>query len=261
VVARRAVRLAAVACAALLVATARAEGDEPVFLARVVVESVEGLAADGPLRVTLELNEPGVSKVASLREWLPGAAASGERVSFLLEGRAPVSKRRPAAAQRGATFLVDFDQPSAEAFRGEVARQRRGDGDLARLVDRWIERKTMSRGIDLASRVAAHREGDCSEHAVLLAAAARLAGRAARVVQGIALVPVEGRLRGFGHAWTEIHDGRAWRTVDATMLPEGVRYLPLGAFLDEGPGYLGAAWQMLSPIDVRRVLLEPAPQR
>lgn len=114
-------------------------------------------------------------------------------------------------------------------------------------------------GIDVASRVAAHREGDCSEHAVLLAAAARLAGRAARVVFGVALVPVEGRLRGFGHAWAEIHDGRAWRTVDATPLPPGVRYLPLAALSDEGPGYLGAVWAALSPIDVRRIRLEPAP--
>lgn len=250
------------ACAALLAGAARPEEPPPVFLGALDVESAAGLAAGAPLRATLELNEPGVSKVGSLREWFPGAAAAGGRVVAVLEGSAPSSARRPSAAHRRATFLVDFDRPEAAPFRAELARNRSAsDEDLARLVDRWIERKSMSRGIDVASRVAERREGDCSEHAVLLAAAARLAGRAARVVIGIALVPVDGRLRAFGHAWTEIHDGRRWRTLDATPLPAGVRYLPLGTFADEGPGYLGAAWAALSPLDVRRVVLEPAAGR
>ena len=124
-------------------------------------------------------------------------------------------------------------------------------------MDGWIARKNLTRGIDSAARVAARREGDCSEHAVLLAAAARLAGRASRVVVGVALVEVGGQLRGFGHAWTEIHDGRAWHTVDATMLPAGVRYLPLAALADEGPGYVGSAWAVLTPLDVRRIALAP----
>jgi hypothetical protein len=240
-------RCALAACAALAVQAARAGEPPAVFLGLVEVESAAGLAADGPLRATLELHPAGSAKAASLREWFPRAGAGGERAVLVLEGRAPV---------------VDYDRPVAAPFREELARRRApSDEDLARLVDRWVERKSMSRGIDPASRVAARREGDCSEHAVLLAAAARLAGRAARVVLGIALVPVDGRLRGFGHAWTEIHDGRAWRTVDATALPVGVRYLPLGTLADEGPGYLGAAWGVLSPLDVRRVVLEPAPAR
>jgi hypothetical protein len=83
-------------------------------------------------------------------------------------------------------------------------------------------------------------------------------GRAARVVFGAALVPLDGKLRAFGHAWTEIHDGRAWRTVDASPLPPGARYLPMGTVADEGPGYTVAAWEMLSPVDVRALALAPA---
>jgi transglutaminase-like putative cysteine protease len=252
----------AVLCAALLAGPARAEEPPSVLLGRIEVAGAEGIAPGAPLRATLELNDARPAKVASVREWFPRAAASGERVALVLEGRAPASARRPSPAQRGATFLVDFDRPDAAPFREEVARTRGAPNEeLARLVDRWIDRKSMSRGIDPASRVAVRREGDCTEHAVLLAAAARLAGRAARVVLGIALVPVDGRLAGFGHAWTEIHDGAAWRTFDATPLPPGVRYLPLGTFADEGPGYLAAAWAALSPLDVRRVVLEAAPPR
>jgi transglutaminase-like putative cysteine protease len=255
-------RLGALALA--LAAGAAARGEEPpsILLAVLEVESAAGLALDAPLRATVELNAPGVPKAASLRDWFPRARVVDGKVTLDLPGRAPAAPSRPTSAQRGPSFLVDYDRPEAAAFR-EALRQQLGpspgDDALARFVDAWIEHKSMSRGIDAAARVAARREGDCTEHAVLLAAAARLAGRAARVALGIALVPVDGRLRGFGHAWTEIHDGRGWRTVDATALPAGVRYLPLGTFADEGPGYLGAAWAVLSPLDVRRVVLEPAP--
>jgi len=250
------------ACAALALAPAAGRGESPaaILLGVLDVESAPGLATDAPLRAVLELNPAGVSKLGSLREWFPAARATDGRVAVILAGRAPTAASAPRDADRRESFLVDFDRPEAAPFREDLARrQAPSDEDLARFVNAWIERKTMTRGIDVASRVAAHREGDCSEHAVLLAAAARLAGRPARVIFGLVLVPVEGRLRGFGHAWTEIHDGRAWRTVDATPLPPGVRYLPLGAIPDEGPGYLGAAWAVLSPIDVRRIVLEPAP--
>jgi hypothetical protein len=72
-----------------------------------------------------------------------------------------------------------------------------------------------------------------------------------------------------GHAWTEIHDGTAWRLADAAVLPEDrVLHLPLGVLEDEGPGYLLAMLGSLSPLDdVRRIevcggpaaLIPPAP--
>lgn len=182
-------------------------------------------------------------------------------MALVLDGRAPAAGARASKALRRATFLVDFDRPEVSALGPEIARRfgaRPSDDDLARFVDGWIERKSLRELVDVASIVAARREGDCTEHAVLLAAVARLHGRAARVVTGVALVPVDGALRAFGHAWTEIHDGRAWRTLDASPLPAGVRYLPLAAFVDEGPGYTFGALQRLSPVDVRHVLLEPA---
>ena len=257
----RARHLAALAAAAVAAGSAaRADDPAAILLGVLPVEAAPGLAADAPLRVTLELNNPGLQKLASLREWFPAARADGDRVTVELPGRAPPATSPPAAAQRGPTFLVDYDRPGAAAFREAVALLGAAPADaaLTALVDRWIERKTMTRGIDSAARVAAHREGDCTEHAVLLAAAARLAGRPARVVIGVALVELDGALRGFGHAWTEIHDGAAWRVADAAGLPAGVRYLPLGAMTDEGPGYVGAAWSALSPVDVRKVSVAAA---
>jgi transglutaminase-like putative cysteine protease len=252
--------LLALALAAALPAAA----DDPaaILLGALVVEAPPALAPGGPLRVTLELNPAGLEKVATLRDWFPGAQAVDGRVTVALAPRAHAAAAPVEPAQRGPTFLVDYDRPEARAFRDAVGAlgPRPSDQALARLVDGWIVRKNLTRGIDSAARVAARREGDCTEHAVLLAAAARLAGRAARVVVGIALAaPDGGALRGYGHAWTEIHDGTGWRAVDATPLLPDVRYLPLGALADEGPGYLGAAWAVLSPLDVRRVIVAPAP--
>jgi transglutaminase-like putative cysteine protease len=259
---RRLVPLLALVALAAAPRSARPDGAPPVFLEVLDLESAPGVAPDGPLRATLELHPSGAGKEKALREWFPGAHLGEGRVSVILAGRAPEARRRRSAAHRSASFLVDFDGPAFAAIREELLR-RHGPApaadDLARFVDAWIDRKSSSRGIDVASTVATRREGDCTEHAVLLAALARLVGRDARVVIGIALVPVDGALRGFGHAWAEIHDGRGWRTVDATPLPPGVRYLPLAALGDEGPGYLGGAWAALSPIHVRRVALAPAP--
>jgi transglutaminase-like putative cysteine protease len=248
---------------AALALAAPAAGDDPggILLGALAVEAPPGLAPGGPLRVTLELNPAGAEKVATLRDWFPAARVVDGRVTVALAGRGPAAAAPVVPAQRGPTFLVDYDRPEAAAFRAAVEALGASPSDevLARLVNGWIERKNLTRGIDSAARVAARREGDCTEHAVLLAAAARLAGRPARVVFGIALAAPDGALRGYGHAWTEIHDGAGWRSVDATPLPPGVRYLPLAALVDEGPGFLGGAWAVLSPLDVRRVVVAAGP--
>ena len=240
----------------------RAEDSIAVLLALLPVEAPAQLAADGPLRVRLELTGPGAAKAGTLRGWFPAAALDAGAATVDLAGRAPAAAAEPpSAAERGPSFFVDYDQPAAAPFRAAVAGlgAAPSDDDLRRLVDGWIVKKNMTRGLDPASRVARRREGDCSEHAVLLGAAARLAGRPSRIVLGVALVPVEGRLLAFGHAWAELHDGTAWRLADATPLPAGVRYVPLSVLADEGPGYTAAAWAGLSPLDVRRIVLAPAP--
>jgi hypothetical protein len=65
-----------------------------------------------------------------------------------------------------------------------------------------------------------------------------------------------------GHAWAEIHDGGRWQIADAAALniPAPLRYLPLAALTDEGPGFDGAAWQLLTPLDVKSIVLSAAPR-
>jgi transglutaminase-like putative cysteine protease len=113
----------------------------------------------------------------------------------------------------------------------------------------------MARGWDLASVVARSGAGDCTEHAVLLAALARSVGRPARVVVGVLLAVTGDGVAAFGHAWAEIHDGKVWQVVDATPVAEQgrVRYLPLFALEDESAGYAMALATATQAVWVREI--------
>jgi len=151
----------------------------------------------------------------------------------------------PAPAHLAATFVIDYDEPSVAKLVGKL-RERHGSrpslDELVRFVDAAIVNKSFRRNFDLASQVASSGEGDCTEHAVLLAALSRATERPARVVMGIMLVETGERVLAFGHAWAEMHDGSGWRIADATrpelQLPSArPRYVPMMALDNEGPGY------------------------
>ncbi len=87
-----------------------------------------------------------------------------------------------------------------------------------KLVFQRIKKKNFSQAIASAADVAEHLEGDCTEHAVLLAAICRAKGIPARVAIG--LVHFE---HGFGyHMWTEVWIGERWVPLDATLGRGGI---------------------------------------
>lgn len=91
---------------------------------------------------------------------------------------------------------------------------------LRRFVTKYVRDKSLDVGFATASEVARTRQGDCSEHAVLLAALARAAGLPARGVSGIVQVPsiIDGDGGAFGyHMWTQVHIGGQWVDIDAAM--------------------------------------------
>lgn len=90
---------------------------------------------------------------------------------------------------------------------------------LRKFVTDYVTTKSLNIGFATASEVARTREGDCSEHGVLLAALGRINGIPSRVAVGLAYVPIFGRQDDiFGyHMWTQFHlDGR-WIDVDAAL--------------------------------------------
>ncbi|MHC4889255.1 MAG: transglutaminase-like domain-containing protein [Planctomycetota bacterium] len=89
-------------------------------------------------------------------------------------------------------------------------------------VGKYIKNKDLSVGYASAAEVAASRQGDCSEHAVLAAAMCRAVGIPAQMVVGIAYVDDFAGRQGFGgHAWTQAYVAGKWVGLDAAFKGTG----------------------------------------
>ena len=107
---------------------------------------------------------------------------------------------------------------AGRAAHGEKNPYRLAD-KLRRFVTDYVKTKSLNIGFATASEVCRTREGDCSEHGVLLAALGRLHGLPSRVAVGLAYVPLFGGKDDiFGyHLWTQFYiDGR-WVDFDAAL--------------------------------------------
>ena len=102
-------------------------------------------------------------------------------------------------------------------------------------VSEYIENRNLSIGYASAVEVAASRQGDCSEFAVLTAAMCRAVGIPAQVVSGAVYVQDwSGFDEGFGgHTWVQAYVGGKWLGLDATF--KGVGH---GGY---GPGHIALA--------------------
>ncbi len=91
--------------------------------------------------------------------------------------------------------------------------------NLRRFVTDYITTKSLNVGFATASEVCRTREGDCSEHGVLLAALGRINGLPSRVVAGMAYVPFFGKQDDiFGyHLWTQFWIDGEWLDYDAAL--------------------------------------------
>lgn len=90
---------------------------------------------------------------------------------------------------------------------------------LRKFVGGYVSTKNLNVGFASASEVCRTREGDCTEHGILLAALGRLNGLPSRVVVGLAYVQsFGGQSDVFGyHMWTQFYiDGR-WIDFDAAL--------------------------------------------
>jgi hypothetical protein len=86
----------------------------------------------------------------------------------------------------------------------------------------YIENRSLSVGYASAAEVAASRQGDCSEFAVLTAAMCRAVGIPAQVVAGVAYVDDFLGNRGFGgHAWAQAYIGGKWMGLEPLSKVQG----------------------------------------
>jgi transglutaminase-like putative cysteine protease len=233
-------RLATVGIAALLVggACAAADGSAPLTPLHIIPtdnQTTEPIPVHAPIRVQLfGPDMPALAGVLGVQ--LPAGDAPLEYVM----DRYPQLRTADTRSWLEATFVIDYDEPDFEPLRKEL--EARGSklsrAQLVEYVDRLIA-KDDTRDWDLASVVARRRVGDCSEHAVLTAALARMQGTPARVALGVALVSQQQNHAAFGHAWAELLEDGQWKVADAALhgVKAEVRYVPIGLMEDEGMGY------------------------
>jgi len=156
-----------------------------------------------------------------------------------LAGGKMILKVEPVAAPAGAKFpyrgkdaaILEAMEPTRYLQSDneqviDLARRAVGDSkdaaEAARKIEAfvagYIENRSLSVGYASAAEVAASRQGDCSEFAVLTAAMCRAVGIPAQVVAGVAYVDDFLGQRGFGgHAWTQAYIGGKWVGLDASF--------------------------------------------
>jgi hypothetical protein len=92
--------------------------------------------------------------------------------------------------------------------------------ELEKFVDNAVRSKNFSTAFATAAEVARSLEGDCTEHAVLLAALCRARKIPARVAFGLVYYPPE---KGFAyHMWDEVWIRDRWIPLDPTLGRGGV---------------------------------------
>ncbi len=153
----------------------------------------------------------------------------GSEVTVTVGGTTPATPEEVQDPRYlASTAIVDAGDPAVQALASRALLDAtltddspaasRAEGMRA-FVDRFIDKKNLASAFASASSVATTRSGDCSEHAVLLAALLRSQGIPARLASGLVYADEFAGKRGVfaWHMWTQaLIDGR-WLDFDATL--------------------------------------------
>jgi len=129
----------------------------------------------------------------------------------------------PRPSNRTASRWLESDHPDVIALARSAAAGATDDDTRMRALERrvreHISNKSLRIGYASALETLRSREGDCTEHAVLLAALGRALGIPTRVVSGLAYAPAfSGRPNVFvPHAWAQAWVGDRWESFDAAL--------------------------------------------
>ncbi|HUT31003.1 MAG TPA: transglutaminase-like domain-containing protein [Sedimentisphaerales bacterium] len=176
----------------------------------------------------------------------PVAAPAGARFPYKGKDPAILEAMKP-------TRFVQSDNKEIIRLARQAVGGTRDAGEAAKKIEAfvagYVENKSLSVGYASAAEVAASRQGDCSEFAVLTAALCRAVGIPAQVVVGVAYVNWDPMMRRIinpqgadtanaehvfgGHAWVQACVGDKWVGLDAAFKSAG-----LGGY---DPGHIALA--------------------
>ena len=161
----------------------------------------------GPLQQVKKINEKQVEVLVQSDELVEGEELPGE-------------KRKEYLASN--PYLDSEDlliQNLAKEARGQEKEPEAIAGRLSSFVHNYISSKNFAVGFASASEVARKREGDCTEHSVLLAALGRASQIPSRVVTGLVYAPsFEGKRHVLVyHMWTQFYLQGKWVNYDSAL--------------------------------------------
>ena len=179
-----------------------------------------------------------------------------ERVVTIRRDAQARTDERPVAADFKPNDWLQSDAPDivrlARAAVGDASAPLERMNRVEKFVRGYIRNKTLDVGYASALEVAHKPEGDCTEHALLVAALGRALGIATRVVDGLAYAPgFAGKDQVFvPHAWAQAFvDGR-WRSFDAALPGFDAGHIAL-AVGDGDPWKFYAGLDLLGRIELR----------
>jgi transglutaminase-like putative cysteine protease len=212
---------------------------EIVYLAELSSGSIEGVFPVGTSQLVRKLDERRAEvRVRAIRPVGPQKSSTAPEL--------PMAADPPTEDDRLANGLVQADDPAVVALAKSVAADETDSWRVAialeSLVRRHVQPRQFSQAMASAAEVARSGEGDCTEHAVLLAAVCRARGLATRVAIGLVYAD---SLGGFAyHMWNEVWVDGQWIPLDATLARQGI-----------GAGHLKLASSSLRGADAFAALL------
>jgi len=165
-------------------------------------------------------------------------------------------EKKPDQADFAPNDWLQSKAPDVESLAKKAAAGTRDPAaqmkQLETFVRGYISNKTLGVGYASALEVVHKPEGDCTEHAVLLAALGRSLGIATRVVDGLAYAPgFAGRQRVFvPHAWVQAWVNGRWQSFDAALPGFDAGHIALSVG-DGDPWRFYAGLDMLGRVSLR----------
>ena len=213
----------------LVASVVKLQGDLPeplkttrvVYRAKVKEGKIAGVFAEGPTqRVKLIDDRTAEITVTAgrLDAGRPAESADGTRIE----------PAKPTDDDLAANNLIQADDPLVVQMAGAATPQSdepaSGPAAVARALEKYvaatIKKKNFSQAFATAGEVARTLEGDCTEHAVLLAALCRARRIPCRVAIGLVYYPPQ---QGFAyHMWNEAWIEGRWVPLDGTLGHGGV---------------------------------------
>lgn len=210
----------------------------------------------GTMRHTLVARDGGALALPTTDE--QQVRREGDRWIVTIRDEAEAGHQAPPVADdRAPNDWLQSTEPEVVALAARATAGAATAGErmqrLEAFVRDYIRTKSLDVGYASALEVVRAPEGDCTEHAVLLAALARASGIPTRVVDGLAYAP------GFGgrdqvfvpHAWVQAWTDGRWRGYDAALDGFDAAHIAL-ATGDGDPWHFYAGLDMLGRIRIER---------